>query len=334
MFSTKAQTKTVISVSDSEISYLNLGRDLNGFFVIAHEKAKLDEGVIKKIEILKAEFFLQVINKLSKKIKQKDIEILLPYEYFFFETIEFPEVSKRKRLEGEIKDFLKNIDSLEFPWFETHHVDYSVYLNEGVYQVLFYGLPKELHESYRHIFTNTEFRSIVCIPNILAFDLYIGNDRVSVIDVEKDIMRVIEFKRGVYSGEKKFKSSLVQFIKDIKKDIDISDEAALKIFLDYGFLRSHKDQKVHKRIVKSISPLLDFFAKRKIKEESKILINFQTPFFPGFIDSLSHVFSGEIRQIDILKDKRYIFHDVLSIHKNEMHSYQALIAQALKSFKQ
>jgi Tfp pilus assembly PilM family ATPase len=333
MFSQKEPTsKTVLRITDTEVSYLTLKKNNLGFFVDTHEQLSLVEGAIVQGEILMADFLYKVFKKISLSVENKNIDVILAHEYFLCHDVEISKVTKKQSLKKRVTKYFKEL-SKEHSWQKTHVCEFSSNLHDASEKILFTCLPKEIFGSYLHVLEKAGFKISSMNSDILAFDHVLPKERASIITIADDELRMVEFKNGVYSSYKKFQVSYSLFTQDIMKSLNVSTEVARKIFDEYGILRAHKDEKVYKRLIRSLSPLLDFLSKRKIKERSHIRMVFTDTPIRGFVDVLQKTIKSDVAELDILRTGTYSFQDVLSLHRNESYKYQSHIAQALKAWK-
>jgi hypothetical protein len=117
------------------------------------------------------------------------------------------------------------------------------------------------------------------------------------------------------------------------KNVSLDQGSALGILKKYGVLRTHKDEQVYKRLIRSLTPLLDFFKKRKVKTAADIFVLYKEIPIPGFADTISHVAGSHVKDLDIFGFEGYTFQDILQLHKNDSYRYQSHIAQALRFWK-
>lgn len=332
MFSQKQPTsKTVICITDSTVSYLTLKKNQHGFFVDAHQEVALVEGAIVRGEILMADFLYKILKKISSRIENKNIDIILAHEYFLCQDADLSGISEKQALKKRVTQYLKELSD-KYAWQKTHVCEFSYHNYNKKQNVLFTCLPRDIHSSYTHILQKAGFNVQSIGSDILAFDHVVPKDRTSLITISDDGVRMAEFKNGIFSSYKKFQVSYNILTQDIAKSLNIDELAARKILEEYGVLRAHKDEKVYKRLMRSLSPLLEFLSKRKIKDRSYLRIVFNHLPIPGVVDILKKTIHSDVAELDILRTEKYSFQDILSLHRDESYAYQAHIAQALKSW--
>lgn len=324
-------SRTVIALYDDKIQYLTLSKNNYGFYVQNYDSAELEEGIIKNGEVLRVDFLKKILSKISKKIDTKNIDLILPHDYFLFDLHSIEKKGKKSN-EKILKAYLKD-EKTKIKWAKTHSYEYDIFERDNILKVLFRGLPHDIYHSYEYVFKKSGFKIKSIQSEIVSFSSILPQDkRVSQIFVKKNCSHLLEYKEGIYVSDKKFNLSYKQFTQDIKKNINISEEEAKKILSQYGVLKAHKDKKVLTRIERSLNPLYDFLRKRKIKEKSSIYIHFSNEPIKGFSDRIKRFLKIDIYDMCVLKSDYYSFQDVLTLHKNESYQYEPLIARALSFF--
>jgi len=331
MFSQKKITKSVIKIDDAELSYVTLAKNNQGFFVQQHETIELPEGVIVRGEILKADMFLAMLKKIAKNLDNKKIDILLSHEYFLCVDAVIDNSSQGLSVKKRIQGYFKNTKDSQ-SWHTTHAYEFSLHTINNRENILFKCLPTDIQKSYDQICKQAGLKVASMSSDILAFDHLLMNERVSLIHVGAETTRVVEFKSGMFVSNKKFQVSYNQFVQDIEKNLNVSSEQSRAILDQYGLLRSHKEEKVYTRLLRSISPLVDFLSKKKIKASLLIRVVFDEKPIPGFVDYLAKALRVDTAELDVIYTNKYVFQDILSLHRDESYHYQSLIAQALKSW--
>lgn len=332
MFSQKKQSKSVIKITDTNISYLTLKKNNQGFFVDQHDTIDIPTGIIERGEILKADIFSQITKKIQKNIDNKNVDILLPHDFFLFNETILPTQKKSMTLKKRIKEYFSNLSDTE-SWQKTHVCEFESFNIDQKESVLFTCLPKDIQKSYIHIFKKSGLNIHSINSDIIALGHVISEKNSSLIYLSDKNSRVIDFKKGMYVGHKTFQLSYRQFTEDIIKNITLSDDEALRILGKYGVLRTHKDPAVYKRLSRSMGPLLDYFKKRKSKNELTIYVAFEHMLVKGFADALSYSTRTKVNNFDIFSVDNITFQDVLQLHKKDSYHYQSHIAQALRFWK-
>jgi len=334
MFSQKhPTTKTVVYITDAYISYLTLKKNDEHFLVDDYDTLPLVEGAIKKGEILMADFLYKIFKKMVAGVHNKKIDVILPHEYFVSDNFIIPgEVPQKTTLKKRVLQYLHNLDT-KYSWQKTHVCEFSNYVDARGEQVSARCLPKDIYTSYIHVLKKAGFKVTSLSSDLLAFDHILPAERTSLIMLGKESCHVAEFKHNMFMSHKKFEVSSQLFIQDIMKTLNVTETAAVGILKEYGVLRSHKDEKVYKRLIRSFSPLLDFLTKRKIKELSHIKVLFSDLPIRGFVDMVSKKAQGDVDELDVVRTTDYAFEDVLLLHRDGSYAYQSHIAQALKAWK-
>lgn len=326
----KTTPHTVIHVTDDVLSYVTLDRNAHGFFIVDHEYIELPKETIVRGEILKADLLGQILKKMRANIPNATIDVLLPHEYFLCDMANLKKTSSRVSLKKRVLAHLK--DS-HLPWRTTHVCEFRTHTTGDKDTIVFVCLPAEVQKSYTHVLERSGFVVRSISSDILAFGHLVGTERTSLVVVGRDAIRIAEFKDGVYVSHKTFQASYNQCIESIKSVLKISHDDAQRIFDKYGLLRAHKDEHVYRRLVRSMSPVVDFMSQRKIKGASQVRVVFLDTPILGFIDWLVKTLNVHVTELDVLKTNIFTFQDVLTLHRDESYQYQSLIAQALARYK-
>lgn len=338
--------KTIIALYDDNIKYLTLKKNNYGFYVENYDFAKLEEGIIKNGEVLKVDFLKKILLKIAKKIDTKSIDLILPHDYFLFDLHSIKKEGKKKFKKLFKKYIKENIGKIS--WAKTHSYEYDIFEREKEIKVLFRGLTQNVYSPYEHVFKKSGLKINSIQSDLVSFaHLFPKDKKISQISVGKNQTHVLEYKNGIYLSDKKFNVSYNQFLKDIKKNIKLSDTDAKKIFSQYGVLETHKDPKVLSRIERSLSPLLNFLKERQgefqrkgknneliPRQRNSIFIHFENTPIKGFSNRIKKLLKNNVYDMCVLELKgNYTFQDVLSLHKKDSYLYEALIARALLLMK-
>lgn len=330
---TRETNKTVISINDEILSYITIQKNAQGYDVTDYGEAYLPQGVVVRGEILKADFLGNALKKIAQKISQTNIDIMIPHEYFLCKNAVLENAQKKETLKDRVQQYFNNKETSE-EWQSTHICEFSIYpVAHQKDTVFFKCLNKEMYQSYEYVVTLAGLQMDTISSEILAYSHLIPPERTFLISLQKNYALVSEFKNGIYLSAKKFQVSYEQFTGDIKKNISLSDEEAYKILKKYGVLRSHKDERVYKRLMQSMSPLLDYISKRKISDQYTILVTFADTPVLGFVDAIAQATMAHSEELDIITTNQYNFADILSLHRDDSYKFSALIAQALKTWK-
>jgi hypothetical protein len=331
MFSKKITTKSVIALSDENISYVTLEKDLQGLFTItSFEKASLESGIIKKGEILQADLLEKIFSKIRLSISNKEVSLILPHEYFSFHTIVSYEPKKNQSPEAWFQEYKKK-HIKEESWLSDYEFTYFAAVPE--YKELHVaGIPNELFRSYQHVMKKSGFLLAECTSDVFILLSLAHHERDIISIFSDDALRLVECKNGIITNTKKFELSYHQYISDIEKILAVSKEQAEKIFNDYGLLRTHKDEAVYRKLHKSTSPLLQYLVHKKNLFDTHLSLVFLKKPILGMDDTLASFVGGNIKTFYPLTKKNG-FREVLSIHKDESYSYIPHIVQALKFFQ-
>lgn len=332
MFSKKKQSKSVIKITDTNISYLTLEKNQQGFFVSQHNSIDIPNGIIKKGEILKADIFLKLLRKIQSDIKNKEIDVLFAHDFFLCNDIILGSQSKSTSLKKRVKAYFNNLSENQ-PWHKTHVCEFQSFNIDKKESLLLTCLPVDIQQSYIHVLKKSGLKVQSINSDILALGHLLPEKNSSLIYLSRKKTRIIDFKQGMYIGNKTFQFSYEQLINDIMKNVSLSEEEALKILQKYGVLRAHKDESVYKRVSRSMAPLLDFFSKRKSKNELNIFVVYDKTPIKGFADTVSYSARNKVIDFDVFNVKKYLFQEPLPLHKKDSYEYQSHIAQALLYWK-
>ncbi|MCA9351444.1 hypothetical protein KC929_01550 [Patescibacteria group bacterium] len=321
---TKKASRTVVLITDTHIAYLTLANNGRGFFVVAHDWSPLPEGVVVRGEILKAEVLKKILEKIAKKVQVKKVDLILPHEYFFTTSVSLGE--GRGTLEKRLAKIARDQD---LAWYRTHHIELYPYKENDKDQALCVGLPKEVASSYRHVFARAGLEVLSFQSHYLAFGPIVPKGRVSQVIVGETSTEIVEFKDGIYQSSKTFASSYRDFIESVVDVLSITEPKAREIFARYGVLRAHRDERVYRKVTKSMSPVIEFITQRGMKEGSSLVVTFLDLPIRGYVDALGKVVGDAAGELYVIKHPRYQFQDVLTLHRDDSYRYQPLIAQAM-----
>ncbi len=331
MFSKKITTKSVIALSDESISYLSLERNEKGIFISAFEKAPLETGIIKKGEVLQADLLEKIFKKIGLSLKNKDISLILPFDYFSFRII--PDYTpKKNQLPHEWFGQYKKKHHTEESWLSEYEYTFFEPGKEENQGLFIAGITVEMFNTYQHIIKKSGLRLAECTADVLAFLPEASHERDILCIFSEDMLRLVECKNGFIHHARKFESSYEQYISDIQKVLGVSGEQAQKIFQEYGLLRAHKDEAVYRKLHKSTGPVLQYLAHKKNLLETHIsLFFFNTPIH-GVDDIFASFVGSNVSTFYPISQKKG-FHEVLTLHKKESYGYLPHITQALGFFK-
>jgi hypothetical protein len=256
----------------------------------------------------------------------------MAHSFFYYAHDDLEASSKKVPLKKRIQKYFKNKKKKE-DWHDTHVCEFSLHTRHDRETFFLNCLPTNIQSSHTHVFKKAGFNIMTFNSSMLSFDHFCNHEKDLLIFIAKDTMRVLEFISGMYVSRKTFSASYLQFIQDIQKHLNIDSDAAKDILMQHGLLRSHKDQKVYKQLIRSLSPLVKFMTQRKAKRGEHISVVFEDYQIPGFIDLIKKNFKVPVSHLDVLNNESYPFQEILSIHKNETYPYQAHIAQALKNWR-
>ncbi len=331
MLGSRTTTRTTLYIDDTHIRMITLDHNGKEYSVRLSERAELEPGVIHNGDIVQADLLYRVLKHMKKNIpKESCVDVLFSEDAFLHDHVLLDESYTGKTLKQKISRALKQ-ESGKRAWIDTHLCEGSYHRVDDHDFLFFECLRKDVRKSYHFVFEKAGIKVASFSSDVVALGHLLPQDeQVSLMYVDQDYMRVAEFKQGVFSGSKKFAASYRELARDIEKQLNIDEEQAQDILNKYGVLRSHKSEKLYKRLVRSLSPLLDFLLKRKAKRD--IYICFANEPLLGFADLVQKASKGNVHELDVLASPAYPHTEVLSLHRKESYHYQLLIAQTLKHF--
>lgn len=327
----KITEKVTFKVTDNAISCITLVLQSGKYSVKNYQDIPLEKGIISKAEILKPEALASILRDFSSQMSNKNVNILLPHGLFLCSEGILSSQDKDKPLRSRVKEYFKKNTKKE-KWHATHVCEFSDYVVKDTQAILFRCVEKDIYKSYIHVWEKAGLSVSSINSTVLAFDHVLPKERSTFIYIDHTHTRVVDFKDGLYISSKSFEFSYNQLVKDIVKNVSIDEKEAKKILSRYGLLRAHKDEKVYKNLLRSVSPLLDFLKRRKVKESVGVTVVFADTPLLGFMDILKKSISTEVKELDILQKEKYPFQEVLTLHKKDSYKYQAHIAESLRSF--
>jgi len=332
MFSTKKQSKSVIKITDTHISYITIQKEKSLFSIDKYEIIDIPEGIIKYGEILKADIFSKKIKEIQEKIENKNVDVLLSHDLFLSHHGILGAKDQKQKPKKRIKNYLHNFSQVE-PWQKSHICEFETFTFDKKEHVLLTCLQKDIQSSYFHLFKKSGLTIASINSDMLAFGHLFSEGQSSVVCINDKDSCVIDFKDGMFIGHKEFQLSHAHLINDIMKDVSINKEESLRVLEKYGVLRTHKDERVYKRLHRSLASLLDYLKKRKTKPKSKISVIYTTLPIKGLSDELSYSAGENVDDFNIFNIKKYTFKEILSLVKKDSYYYQSHIAQALRFWK-
>lgn len=331
--SSRYQPRVIFAVNDHRIQYLILDHDDQGFFIVHHDEAELPEGIVSKGEVLRAEAFSEILRKAKKDIKEKltssgfNLIVLLDSDYVDITTIKLPDFEEKNDAGKQLRSYL-NKHREDYTCLDTHYY-YVRQHNQGVFHVEL--IEKHHYESYQTLFDVAGFSrpSIYSQMYPVGDFVYESTGVIFVLLFEKSFTRVIEYQDGKLIKSKKFECSFDQIMKDISRNISVELPEARKIMNTFGVSRSHRDEKVYRRIIRSMTPLLDYLRRRKGIAKIPLYTWYTDIPLVGMEDLLHKRLGSRVEILDPLEAKKERVHEVLSLPKEESYRYSLLLAAGL-----
>lgn len=331
------QSKTIFQLSDQELTLLSVEKDTlsKKFFISQFEKIPLAEGIIARGEILRPEEFIKILSGFAPFIQNKTIDVILPDELFtFFEKrISGLRDNKKKNKRAILSALSHSQEST----LQTHVFEFDIDSRETKTGrlVFFFGIPHQIYTDLSYVFQKAGFELGSIISETLSFrHLMPKEEKETLILVGQKSTRVADFSAQFLKKQQNFQISYNHLVSDIVQFPHFSQEDAEKILQEYGVLRAHLDEKVYRKLIRSLGPLLDYLSKRKITKSTTLQLVFTDRPLRGFVDVLFKTLGVPITEFHVLYQKTFPFQEVLDIHKEDTYLYHAAIAQALRFWKE
>jgi len=316
-----------ISISDTAFRYVVVDRDQNGFFVPAYGETFLEEGIVVKGEIIKASALLDVITSFKKNLPDSSVSIyslVLPHQYFIHDSFLVAGVSSQKQKNSAIQQYLgDNIQ--QYPWAENHSCLYQTDEHDMVYVE---ALPHERYQSYITLLSSCGIDNVEVHSDISAVSVMVKDSPSVVIKIDNEKSYVFEINNGFVESKKTFELSYQSLVSDVVKFLGVDLDFARKVVRKYGVSRAHQEPKVYQRIVRSVSPLLDYLKVNKSTRKKKIYLWFSHEPLVGMKDVLTKQMHTEINVISPVHNEIALYHEVLDIHMDDTYRYSALLLTA------
>ena len=336
--SSQPKKQVVLSLSDTEIAYLVVDRDENGFFVIHHERAELPKGIIQNAEVLRAEALTTILKKSYQDIMEHlpkksrcSFSLLLPHVHFTHEIVGFGEEIPKKTLSRFIQKHLKE-NPERYPWSRTH--SYTFEYSEERNEIAFEALDNEKYSSFRHVCEAAGIKEVGIVSNTKACGTLLENyPTASMILFGDESSYLIGYRNGYCISSQRFEVSYRRCITDITKGLRVDGNMAKKVIREYGVTRSHKDQSVYNQLMRSFTPLIDILRKRKTDKKQQLFTWHLRKPLRGMEEMFYKRVGVSVEELNPLHLDEYPFHEVLHLHKEESYQYSLLIAHAIVKMK-
>lgn len=254
-----------VDISDCAIKVLKLKKKHNFFKVeflneIEIQPGVVDGGVIKNEEVLTGLIKKSLTTLPGKKIRLKDVIISLPEEKSFLEVIQMPQMS-REELKTAVLYQAENYIPLPIDqvYLDFKIIDTNLQNNDHL-DVLLIAMPKIIIDSYLLCFKKADLNPVVLEVESQAIVRALVKNESSttpliLVNYGKKNSNII-----IFSGKSiKFTSSVTassnQITEAIAKALNISEEQAEKIKLNYSLLKKDENEE-SKKIYNIIYPVL------------------------------------------------------------------------------
>lgn len=318
---------------DQELRYLYLDTDTQGIFVRAYGTIDIENGVIEKGEILKAQKFLDILKKLKKNIGEikKDTQhiLLLPQEYVQHEHCVLPDINLKKKLSPQVKTFLEQ-DSELYPWLSTH--SFQPVFDTRTQKIYLELIRADRYKSFSIVFEQAGFLNIAIHGAMTSLGAFVRNTKHSmVMVVSEHTTRILDFEFHHLIREKKFEFSPQLLLRIIRNHLkSVSPEYAKNILREYGISRAHREEKLYHELLRNLNPLASVMRKRTLARSVPVYICFTTDFILGLTDTLEQQLKIPIEEIDPFMGPSGLFHEVLFLPAQDKNTYSLLAAAALR----
>lgn len=321
----------VIAVYDHMIQYLLVTKDTHGLFVKAYGTELLEEGIISKGEILRAQSLSEIITRIQKEVlhrveKKTAVTVLLDARYTLDYVLDADDTKKESINDDTIHEYIASHELLASD-IDQYHYRYT-FNNQG--QISLHLIQKERYQSYYHLFTSLGFTKVTVQGDTCSLSHILTNthDQQFIFLVRDNYSLVMEYSNGVLQKRNMFEYSYKALTSIIMKELDISNTDAQTILSRYGVSRDHREEKIYQRMVRLMTPVLDFLRKKPAIHTKEIHTYYtQTPLV-GLEDMIHGRISANIAMVDPQKAGDTRFHDVLILPKKDMFQYSLLMVAA------
>lgn len=332
------KVQVVIAITNSDIRYVIVDKDSDGFFVVHHEEAELPEGIIEKGEILRAEALSSILKKVNGNImthlpaKKKAVySLLLPHHYFRFETLSLQDPLPQKNTQQYLAQYL-NDNSETYPWVTNH--TYSFHYNEEDQEVYIEALNSDMYTSYETLLTTSGYKDVAITSNTTACGFLLSHHKTAqMVLFGEESSYLIGYRNGYRVSSQKFEISYRRFVAEIVKGLSIDKERARKIIREYGVSRAHKDERVYTQLMRSLTPLLDILRKKKTSAKYPLYVWYLDTPIVAMEEVIEKRVNINVTELNPFALPGYSFHEVLTLHKQESYRYSLLVAHALFQMK-
>lgn len=329
IFKKRERKKAVIFLSDTSLRYLVLSRVKNIYHIKHHDSIDLKPGVIKDNEILELDFLSKILSDIKNKIQIKNIDVLMPHDFFKHEKIflDVPYSSRRKMKRFFYKHVVQDIK--KYSWISTHSFEIIFYKTNNRVEAHLQMLKQENYRALEYAFDKAGFKIHMVhsedftFRNIFSKDLNTLHVRVGV-----EFTNVSIFKSGIYHSSSDFGTSYQSLESIIRKYSLEYKENASQALQENGLRPLYKDTGVSSKMIHSFHDLIHNI-KNNLDEFDEIKISFESFEIPGLIDLFKKNFKKDISLVNPVRNGKYTFDDVLPIHHNDLSEYTTCILYLL-----
>lgn len=327
MFGARAHTTHTLFISDTHLRLLSFVEKKGVLSIQHHHEETLPSGIVIEGELMKAEAFRQILSLLKKKFPQiKQIILVLPFEHFEFHALEVGHEHRAYPLKKKMKSTLRELKERPL-WMNNYAYEVQNFTTVSDDYLFFECLAHENAAAYEHIIKQAGFTLTQVHADLQLLAQSRGEQRSHIVYVEEHRISVALVDRYMIRHIQSFPFSQKDFIAVVRKYGELDEKMALEVFLRYGFLRSHRSQKVYRKLIELMAPV--FFALNQKPYITDVHIVFGKLPYLGFVDMFKKQTKHHIREYDLIAEYLLKEDQVLPLHKREVYPYQSLIAAGI-----
>lgn len=279
----------------------------------------LQEEVIKDNEIIQLELISKIIKKIHRQYKVKNLVLVLPVRAMRYMTITLPISSSQKELRKHVQKHNATETHSSLKNGVCHLVSRTPKDDTHEY-VTFACIKNDTYLSYESLAKKTGLKlTAVTSPE----EFLMNQDHTSVVVFGKKDTYLLTQKQEVLEY-KQFALSYNSLVKVIMSELDVKHDEAEKILKEHGFMSSHKEEKVYKKILAQLQPLLAYLKIHKKHYTSLKLVELYAS-VPGLEDSIGTYIGKEVhRKEPHFEDYPHIG-NLISIPQSDIYKYQFLL---------
>lgn len=330
--SMKNKYHVAISISDTMFRYVLVGQDQHGFFVQDHGETPLEEGVVIRGEIIRASVLTNIISHTKKNLSAfapVNYSLVLPHRYFIYDAFLVEGIAQQKKKHLGIQTYLRE-HVQQYPWAEDHSCLYQTDDNDMVYVE---ALPHERYQGYKTLLASCGIDDLEIHSTISGMTVITKAAPSLIIKIDHDKSHILECTYGHLEQQKIFELSYQSLVADVVKFLQVDLDFAQKVIRKYGVSRAHQEPKVYQRVIRSVSPLLDYLRIQKSIQKKKVYLWFSYEPLVGMQDMLMKHLHTDVSVINPVHNEMVQFHEVLTMHKDDTYRYSTLLLTAALSLK-